>query len=270
MKKVTSLKDLPSCFQLSKYGAAANFTAAQWYEQLERRSRFFKPSEGVADDLIWALFRGKVDDLLGEPLASSRDKQGSVPVSPVRPLTLIDLILQSWRDDVAFRGGRCSSDSVDRWKAVGDQYITLSNAARLSLAPLNVEFYTPDSRPIPMMQVDLAATDAALKKAFEAWLKQARAATPPPEKPIKPLYSRWVRYGLLPYLDLLIWATETGVSIPDRIYSAATALHEDMGESSFRKTVVPLAEGLMRDLSELKALAAIEESSKAHDDFGNL
>lgn len=265
MKKVDRVKDLPKWFDLSNYKRASEFTAAQWYEQLERRSQFFPGSnEPPHDEVSWAVFFGSLESIRAEPLAFRRGRQGFVPASPVRSLSLIDLMMQSFRDEIALNEGKCTSASVERWRALGDPHIGLVDGVRLSRTPLEVNFYKPTSLPIPMIQVDLAATDAALKKAFDIWLKQARNAGPKTDKkPIKPLYNRWSKYGLLPYLDLLIWSMETGISIPDRIYSAATAANDyDMGESSFRKTVVPLAAALMQDLTELQALAAVEESSR--------
>ena len=109
--------------------------------------------------------------------------------------------------------------------------------------------------------VDLSATDAILKEAFSSWLKSARAAEKENSATTrnKPAYDRWGRYGLLPYLDLQIWALENGTHIPDRVMSAAIS-HYDAGEANLRKTLAPLAAGLMQDLSALHALAAIEAS----------
>lgn len=50
---------------------------------------------------------------------------------------------------------------------------------------------------------------------------------------------------------------ETDSHIPRHVMSSAVAGY-NKGESTFSKTVPPLAANLMRDLSELQALAAVE------------
>ncbi|WP_206073443.1 DUF6387 family protein, partial [Pseudomonas viridiflava] len=67
--------------------------------------------------------------------------------------------------------------------------------------------------------VNLAASDTEIKQAFAAWLTETRIHHPIKGRREKP--TNWVRYGLLPYLDLLIWEMETGTDIPDRVMAAA-------------------------------------------------
>ena len=76
----------------------------------------------------------------------------------------------------------------------------------------------------------------------------------------RPAYKDWARYGLLPYLDLLTWAMETGNQIPHHVMAQAVGYRK--GGDSFRKTVPKLAGELMRSLAELEALAAIEAASE--------
>ena len=87
------------------------------------------------------------------------------------------------------------------------------------------------------------------------WLKEVRANQQTKAKRQKPSHTNWARYGLLPYLDLLIWAMETDTNIPDRVMSAAVSKY-DAGEANLRKTLVPLAADLMASLSTLQAMVA--------------
>ncbi|MNE40638.1 hypothetical protein D3C80_1346720 [compost metagenome] len=119
--------------------------------------------------------------------------------------------------------------------------------------PNESPFFTP-------VMIDLRASDAVLKKAFSSWLEGVRADHPAAERP-KAIYDRWARYGVLPYLDLCIWAWETETHIPDRVMSAAIS-HYDVGEANLRKTIAPLAEGLLSDLSELRAVASLEAAAQ--------
>lgn len=106
------------------------------------------------------------------------------------------------------------------------------------------------------MQVDLNAPDIVVKQGFAVWLKEARAHQASAPKGKNKMYERWAGYGLLPYLDLRIWELLTGNSI--NRYVMVDAVEYVKGEASFSKTVVPLAAELMRDLSGLQALAAVE------------
>lgn len=112
-----------------------------------------------------------------------------------------------------------------------------------------------------LISVDLEAPDAVLIESFRDWVREARVrqkCTGP--KGRKFYYDRWARYGLLPYLDLRTWSLETGIHIPDRVMSAAIS-HYDAGEANLRKTIVPLAADLIRDMSGLQALAGHEEAA---------
>ncbi|MFJ2289540.1 DUF6387 family protein [Pseudomonas iridis] len=65
-------------------------------------------------------------------------------------------------------------------------------------------------------------------------------------------FANWARYGLLPYLDLLIWQLETGTDIPPKIMAFAIRTGFVYDERQLADTVIPLAERLMNgDLDEL-------------------
>jgi hypothetical protein len=105
--------------------------------------------------------------------------------------------------------------------------------------------------------VNLGATDGEIKLAFDACLKEVRANQQAKAKREKPSYKNWARYGLLPYLDLLIWSMETDTNIIDRVMSAAISAY-DAGEGNLRTTLAPLAAELMSSLSALQALVAVQ------------
>lgn len=105
------------------------------------------------------------------------------------------------------------------------------------------------------VMINLDATDGEIKQGIDMWLKEVRANQQTKAKRQKPSHTNWARYGLLPYLDLLIWAMETDTNIPDRVMSAAVSKY-DAGEANLRKTLVPLAAELMASLSTLQAMVA--------------
>lgn len=170
--------------------------------------------------------------------------------------------MQAYRDEVASNNGLCSPGTATRWMSISNQEFDSEKLLEEEIKPVEINFYLPDVLPESVITVDLNASDAVLKESFTAWLKRARASQAANiPKRTKPLHDRWARYGLLPYLDLLIWSIETGIHIPDRVMSAAISRH-DAGEANLRKTIAPLAAELMRDLSELRALAAVEAAAR--------
>lgn len=117
--------------------------------------------------------------------------------------------------------------------------------------------------PHALARVDLSAPDSVLMEGFEVWLAEARAARgiDRDRRFHRPNFGNWVRYGLLPYLDLLIWSMETDTEITWDVMAAVCRPHAVGGGEPMRKTVGLLAGNLMRDLSELKALAALEAAT---------
>lgn len=283
MAKVNRVADLPDWFDLDNYNGTKDFGAAEWVEQLSRRRELlknhpdFSAKPGDQDSFFSELFlvswsssiREKAEQIRQLPLFShgkdNLKKHALDPSSqPIRSVSLIDLRLQKDRDSEAVLDKYASQTVLDRWEVLDQDYVPIlgTEKAAPALMPFTIESYIGKGEVVPVISVDLNATDAVLAKAFEAWLKGVREQQQPEiSRRNRPAYENWTRYGLLPYLDLLTWSNETGRHIPRRVYSAAVSPHYEQGErdaSSFSKTVVPLAASLMKDLSELIALATYE------------
>lgn len=282
MAKVNRVADLPDWFDLDNYNGTKDFGAAEWVEQLSRRRDLLKyhPDFSSRESckkgsksyelrlLVWqSSLRGKteeVEHIRQFPLFShgkeSLEKYALAPSSqPVKPVSLLDLRLQKDRDSEAVLDKYAPQAVLDRWEVLNLDTVPILGAEKIATAlfPFAIESHARKGEVAPIISVDLNATDAVLAKAFEIWLKEVRAQQPEIRKRNRPAYKDWARYGLLPYLDLLIWSKETERNIPRRIFSAAVSRY-DKGESALSKTVVPLAASLMRDLSELVALANYE------------
>lgn len=285
MAKIDRVEDLPEWFDLEKYRGCESFCAAEWLEQVERRHDLLKLhprfNERIAQngERHWLEFALEFWMLtIQEPAQKVREKPVDSPSKgkinewmahaenqPVRSVCVMDLAWQGTRDLDAERDGRAAKGISKRWAAINPNSISVWDFVEHATSPLSLNYYGEEGghysgggNEIPIIQVDLGASDAALKKAFSMWLKEARASQKNTRsRRSSPLYDRWARYGLLPYLDLRIWEMETKSHIPDRIMSAAISRY-DAGESNLRKTVAPLADSLMRDLSEIKSLAAVE------------
>lgn len=289
MAKIDRINDLPEWFDLSKYQGCETFGAAEWLEQVERRhdllvlhplynERISQHGEQQWLEFaleFWALTINESAKRVRERPVDSPSKgkisewMAHADNQPIRSVRVMDLVWQGTRDLEAERNGRAAKGISKRWAAINPSSISVWDSVEHATSPLSLNYYDEEGshysgggNEIPIIQVDLGASDAALKEAFSTWLRGARAGQKKSSpKRGKPLYDRWARYGLLPYLDLKIWEMETDNDIPDRIMSAAISRY-DAGESNLRKTVAPLADGLMRDLSEIKSLVAVEAASR--------
>ena len=285
MAKISCVKDLPDWFKLEKYSGTENFNAAEWVEQLSRRIELlkyhpdFSPKETCKKDslscelglLIWqGSHKGRADEvehIRQFPLFShgkdNLEKHALAPSSqPIKPISLLDLRLQKDRDSSAVLGKRAPQAVLNRWEVLNLDNVPILGTEKIATAlfPVAMESHIRRGEVAPIISVDLNATNSVLIAAFSAWLKSARSQTLSVSKRERQVYKDWSRYGLLPYLDLLIWSKETAHLIPHRVMAEAVDYRK--GGDSFRKTVPPLAIKLIVSggLAELEALAAIEAS----------
>jgi hypothetical protein len=274
MAKIDRICDLPEWFTLENYQGAELFGAAEWYEQLTQREYLItlqkiqrdspelasKAAATFARNVQYvrgaSVLRVKIPELFGEAglYQHLADEKRSV-----HPLT--------------FRQPREHANNMEWCYGDPDKWFAAMNQACAN------EIHTASTKDLPLfltghltvsheqfaaVRVDLNAPDTVIHECFTAWLAEVRTlkGQPRTKKFYRPDFSRWVRYGVLPFLDLRIWAIETKNHIPDRVMSGAISSY-DAGESNIRKTVAPLAESLMTEgLSELRALAAIEAIEK--------
>lgn len=242
MAKINGEKDLPEWFVLKEYRDCASFKAIDWMTALKSRALILELiSAGDTDSS-----RELAEELRKDPVGGWE----SPPELPVKPLSFAD---------IAFKGGMALMLSSVFPKEAEQWAKTVNMIAAGSLLP-DSSMSTPIQRcddKSHALFVNLHANDSVLIEAFAGWLKAARAQQSTSiGKRERPAYMNWARYGLLPYLDLLIWSRETGGRIPHHVMAQAVGYCK--GGDSFRKTVPKLADELMRSLAELEALAAIE------------
>jgi len=266
MKKINRPEDLPEWFELDSYHAARDFGPVEWLACLRKRKKILEflsglenvkllPSEvykirpEVRNELD-AIRRSPLDIVSGENFAPD-----DTIALPVRRMNSSDLPDEPWSDCVRFefkRGAEVESKGFMPVKMLP----FLSNNELDGSLNLRGEMHVS-------LLVDMRGTDAVLIKAFKVWLKNARALHYKAHRRKRPAYEQWSRYGLLPYLDLLIWSRETGIQIPHQVMAEAVDYRK--GGDSFRKTIPKLASSLMQDLGELEALAASELRPEAFE-----
>ena len=289
MAKIDRVKDLPDWFDLEKYRQAETFGEKEWFEQLAYRKWLlmnnpeypvrqtitrpivqeitYKDESGdiVPDGAL--LFSGEVaiDDAaamagwrkgVGKAASALRESPFAIEqwdhkyiknAQPVTSMTIGDIhgvLVQGALTTKKSGGSSLLQDYIDTFK-----FEEVSRRA-VYHHPFALESVTKAA-----VMVNLDATDGEIKQGIDTWLKEVRANQQIKAKRQKPSHTNWARYGLLPYLDLLIWAMETDTNIPDRVMSAAVS-HYDAGETNLRKTLAPLAANLMGSLSTLQSMVA--------------
>jgi hypothetical protein len=129
---------------------------------------------------------------------------------------------------------------------------------------------------ITPVMVNLDLPDSILLDSFKQWLVDARQNIQPEytdKKYRKPDFVSWAQMGILPWLDLTIWAKQEGVSIPNRVMADAIFKPGEGGEEAVRKTTAPTAlrmigKGNWQGMNPFYALAAQAAHEKAEEYAG--
>jgi hypothetical protein len=272
MIKVERVEDLPDWFSLENYTKSENFKTIDWLRSLAIRAEIlhimnyeFDDNTDGTQEIILRAIEEAISILRKSPLERSMptkskywdhisDDSYLIGENPVLPLTFGDLI-EECNSDRDFG----TADSDEKWDVLTDSD-THRLINRKDIAAIPVEL-TRDGQPnhVVAITVDMNSPDAIIEATFIKWLETERAKSRTSvTRYRKPTHDRWTRYGLLPYLDLTIWAQEMGATIPDRVMAAAITPLTDVGDDRLRKTVAPLADSLMADRSDLQALAMLE------------
>ncbi|NMZ58306.1 DUF6387 family protein [Pseudomonas nitroreducens] len=274
MEKIDRVEDLPDWFSMENYQAAESFGPLKWYEQLAIRQYLFtllrlrdQADKRWAKDAA-ATFERDVKMIRGVDVAVAR-------IDGFFGDRSIAEFLRESRQGVhslTFRHLReHARNQEDCFDDPGKWFDGLNELANGQDSEKNLDLNTPLTlgtflNPTPHLGVagvNLNLPDSVLIESFSKWLLEMRKAQgqSTERRYYRPNFQRWARSGVLPYLDLKVWAQEIGAHIPDRVMAAAIMPRLDFGEGNLRKTVAPTALGLMDDLSELQSLAALEAES---------
>lgn len=284
--------DLPEWFRLAKYAPAESLDSAGWYEQLgvrrdlislisSRRLNHWQTDEfPLVDNCRRALDLVRenpivdvsTDDLLrvyfyGGPLheLKSRDPRYSfgVRLATVRDLYVTEGLIKKDERDYARKFFAQTFDRNDDWFKKGFQYQCTDWIDE------PVDGITDSASSNVTARVNLLLPDKVLIEQFKRMLKELREpmqkiGNPPPDLR-KPDYSSWIKFGVLPYLDLKIWEMESGATIPNRVMADAIFQPGTSGEEVVRKTTSNIARELLT-LQFLETLAALAAHEIAEQD----
>lgn len=281
--RIKHISELPQWFRLDKYKLAKKLNAAGWYEQFAIRAQFFEwlhtpvvdihQQEVLKETLAEAFAviretpifdikgdgRGKLSAFFYFPDAENICKQHHYTPA-VHPMTLeeFDLIrrgidpkrleyITQWANQ--FESGDWPPTKYEPWIKQ-----PINHSATEEAKDENGFGF----REINSIVVDLNFPDKILIENFKQYLdnRRAESKTEHLSKPHRQQdFYDWVRFGVLPYLDLKLWELETKTKIPLRVITDAIYPLGEGGEETVRKTTAPLAHSLIHN-NQLRILVA--------------
>jgi Family of unknown function (DUF6387) len=98
---------------------------------------------------------------------------------------------------------------------------------------------------------------------------EQESGLPPPKRFARPDFEFWIRMGILPYLDLTLWAYLNDLNIPNRVMADAIYSDDEGDPDRVRKVTKVWADDLTRSehagaMKQLKVQAALEASTSVN------
>lgn len=286
-KQIRHVSSLPKWFDLAKYAGANSLESVGWYEQLSVRSDLI----GLVGSRRWESGQSSSPPETGQ--------QTMRVLALIRETPIVDIAKDELLTAYFYGGALYELKAGDPRYSFGVHLTTVRNLyltegniekdkrthARNFFAQIfdqDRDWSTPlafkhkdwidepidgiaDSGGFDVnIRVNMLLPDRVLVEQFKRVLNQLRSplqrAGVAIENTRMPNFSDWIRFGVLPYLDLQIWQRETGTKIPNRVMADAIFLPGDGGEEVVRKTTAKLADDLLtrKHLETLAALAAHE------------
>jgi len=280
-KKIKHVSELPNWFKLEKYEFSKELDSAGWYEQFYIRRNFLrsllhcyrgnKPFPSEFQLAIQSSHENPHIDIF-------KDQRISNYCHPNSPLHLIKekntqqlLGIKS----LTMREYICYKFFIrpDRLKYAEDWYDTPYDEKEIYPKdapwldePINNSYQPEVGTLTDTIRITLALPDSLLIENFKQHLAILRKrVTGFNYKHFhKSDFNNWIKFGILPYIDLMIWEHETNARIPNRIMANVLYPLGDKGEETIRKTTNPLMNMLLteRTLHLLTAQAALEIMEK--------
>lgn len=286
-KRIRHVSNLPEWFDLARYAGAESLDTAGWYEQLSVRRDLI----GLIGSPRWESWQANAPPKTGQ--------QAMRVLALIRATPIVDIAKDELLMAYFYGGALHELKALDPRYSFGvhlttvrNLYLTENNIEKDKRAyarnffvqmfgnaedwttPLAYKYKDWIDEPIDgiadsggfdvNIRVNMLLPDKVLIEQFKRVLNELRSPLQRVgfaiENTRKPDCTDWVRFGVLPYLDLQIWQHEAGVKIPNRVMADAIFPPGEGGEEVVRKTTAKLADDLltMKHLATLAAIAAHE------------
>ncbi|MEQ1525990.1 MAG: DUF6387 family protein [Gallionella sp.] len=253
--EVRRLSDLPKWFDLSKYKNASTLDHAGWYKNLCARKNALKLLNSTSfkqmlqkdsqNENMKGIMSG-LKSIRNTPVFSDSSFKGKSPWLFHAPIYTEFGVQQMTVYDLYFAGSRIEEAKQKYARIViaaagdGEDYY---NA--LLWTEQEKEWKTnpmDDVLSASLIKVNLKLPENMLVEQFRAYLKKLNGKA---KKVEKLEFDKWIKFGVLPYLDLKIWELESGETIINRVMADAIFPSGEGGEDAVRKTTAKLAKELL-------------------------
>lgn len=279
--RIKHVSELPKWFNLDKYKKAKKLDAAGWYEQLRLRANFLAYLDPTQDEVPTEIRELPIfKNALAEAIATFRETpifdikgegRGKLPIflyfeDPsslcekldhtlgVHQMTFEEFeLVRSAIDPIKLQYVACWKDQfqyrmLDTSKPFYKFESWIREPIRKSMIEEIKDEHDFGPRNLDTVVIDLNFPDKILIENFKQYLAARReeSKTEYLSKPNRQQdFYDWIRFGVLPYLDLKLWEIETGDKIPLRVLADAIYPPGEGGEETVRKTTAPLAKSLI-------------------------
>ena len=254
MAKFTSIEELPQWFNLKNYSSVSQFGAVEWFRQLTQRNflinalKISKDETDILHKEYGAAFYREIENMRGIAVEDT-----DIP-NFFGPHGYAQFLADEQRGVIplTFRHLEEHANYTDRygpkkWFAAMSKITSQTvHTSETVDPPLFLNNFLRTDETFAALRVDMRLPKAKLRAAFEDWLSKKNAPTEQSPEEIlyyKPNFKDLTRYGLLPYLDLLIWQMETGASISNPVMALAVTRHRTA--EHLETTTIIWAEKLM-------------------------
>lgn len=267
-KRIKHVSELPEWFKLEKYEGAKDLNITGWYQQLVIRNSAMLHVKAINQEAFRLMRENPIINIKNHRIFWTWFHEVQQRLNMHNPhfalgvhsLTIDEFIhieecllserlnhARKWKENCSTPN---SNFPYERWI---DEPIY--NSAK------------PDHYPCRALYVNLGLPDVVLIDHFKECLTKLRnhSNTHDVQKYYRKLDTHnWIKYGVLPYLDLIIWEKEMDVTIPNRVMADAIYPPGIAGEETVRKTTSELASELTHQMSlnQLGSEAALEISEE--------
>lgn len=275
MNKISRICQLPDWFNLENYQCAEDLESFEWYLQISHRILFF-----TLLDYRTETHRPKLPEIAEASLTrytnlvwgkDLRETHYALP-GISNEQELYEHLMHSENAVTSltlrhFTNYHIDLKHVHKWVDETGEHWDIPPNGELNPAdsPIKLAHYPHEEKEyFSTARVNMKLPDEVLIESFKTWLATTRRAE---NSKVRKLYrklpfDRWARFKILPLLDLELWSKKTGSKLPDHIIAAALFPDADSGPDSIRKTIRPIAHQLIKNPTELMAIAAIDMTNR--------
>ncbi len=260
-KTIKSVKNIPSWFNLKKYEALRTLDVQGWSRQILIRTVVAELLESDAPEdkqeaLDW------INEIAISPVIAPADDSGHVEnwltrikrnpcitysVWPTEILTLYAYAQEFDSGDAYMRNLRAACKASLHGKATLEEDALVRQSFDHAMSDQEI-----DSEGMMNLTVDLSATDEQLIADYKRCLTASRKAlgkVAPQQNFCAKDFCKWFENGILPYIDLTLWARAHNISITQNALGEAIFPNEDDADTTerIRRTTKPQATYLLRE-----------------------